>query len=89
MACAIVVCWPVGFRRRWELVFVEHWHAALVSRGVVNHSMEGAWHDWRFCGIQEINVPADWCSNPEDASRMQGLWKAQLRRVLAFAEDHA
>jgi hypothetical protein len=89
LAYAIVVWWPIELRRRWERVLVEHWHAALVSRGVEDYSLEKAWQDWQFCGVQEINVPADWCSNPEDASNMRGLWEAQLRRVLAFAEDHA
>jgi hypothetical protein len=89
LAYAIVVWWPIELRRRWERELVEHWHATLVSRGVVNYSMEKAWQDWRLCGVQEINVPADWCSNPDDVSNMRGLWEAQLRRVLAFAEDHA
>lgn len=89
LAYAIVVWWPIHLRRRWERVLVEHWHATLISRGVVAYSMDKAWQDWRLCGLQEINVAANWCSNPEDISRMRGLWEAQLRRVLAFAEDHA
>lgn len=86
---AIVVWWPVDLRRQWERVLVERWLAALVSRGVANYLIEKAWQDWQLCGVQEINVPADWCSSPEDIPRMRGLWEAQLRRVLAFAEDHA
>ncbi|MFZ4574168.1 MAG: hypothetical protein ACOYN0_07205 [Phycisphaerales bacterium] len=88
LAYAIVVWWPIDLRRRWERVLVEHWHSVLVSRGVANYSIEKAWSDWRLCGVQEINVPADWCSTPEGMSDMRGLWEAQLRRVLAFAEDH-
>ena len=73
LAYAIVVWWPIELRRRWERVLVEQWHSAIVSRGVVKYSIEKAWWDWRLCGVQEINVPADWCSNPEDLTRMRGL----------------
>lgn len=88
LAYAIVVWWPIELRRAWERGLVEHWHSTLVSRGVANYSLEKAWQDWRLCGLQEINVPADWCSEAESLSKMRGLWEAQLRRVLAFADDH-
>ena len=88
LAYAIVVWWPVDLRRAWERELVEHWHATLLSRGVTNYSLDKAWDDWRLCGLAEIKVPADWCSDAAAVSEMRGLWAAQLRRVLAFADDH-
>lgn len=88
VAYAIVVWWPAELRRECERRLVEHWHAALVRRGVEEYSLAKAWEDWRLCGLHGIHVAANWCSSPESALGMRGLWEAQLRRVLAFAEDH-
>lgn len=89
LAYAVVVWWPIELRRSWEGILVERWHAVLMSRGVVGYSIAKAWDDWRLCGIQEIDVPAGWCSNTDTISRMRNLWENQLRRILAFAEDHS
>lgn len=88
VAYAIIVWWPVDLRRRWERELVGHWHATLLSRGVTNYSLEKAWGDWRLCGLAEIKVPSDWCSETEAVSKMRWLWEEQLRRILAFADDH-
>ncbi len=88
LAYAIVVWWPVETRRKHERMLVEHWHSTLVARGVRNYSLAKAWDDWRLCGMHGIYVPSDWCSKPEDVSGMRWLWEEQLRRVLAFADDH-
>jgi hypothetical protein len=88
LAYAIVLWWPVEIRRQNERLLIEHWHATLAAHGVKNYSLAKAWDDWRLCGLLNINVPTDWCSQPASASDMRWLWEVQLRRVLAFADDH-
>lgn len=87
LAHALVVWWPTDQRRAHERAIVEAWHTALVSRGVRDYSLARAWDDYRLCAMQGINVPADWCSQPGNITKMRWLWEAQLRRVLAAAAD--
>lgn len=88
IAYAIVPWWPTEIRRQHERALVQHWHNALVAKGVRNYTPAQAWDDWRLCGLCCIDIPADWCSSPEDAVNMRWLWETQLKRVLAFADDH-
>jgi hypothetical protein len=88
LAYAIVLWWPVETRRALERQLVEHWHSTLMAAGAKSYPLSKAWEDWRLCGLQTIAVPSDWCSQPDTTVNMRGLWEAQLRRVLAFAQDH-
>lgn len=52
-----------------------------------DYSLARAWDDDRLCAMLGVAVPADWCSQPENITRMRWLWESQLRRVLAATAD--
>jgi len=74
-------------RRACEHSLVEHWHAALVARGVRDYPLAKAWDDWCLCALQQMFVPARWCSEGEAVTKMRWVWEPQLRRILAVAKD--
>lgn len=87
LAYAITLWWPVELRREYERMLIEHWHGALVGRGVRGYSLAQAWDDWRLCSLKQMIVPARWCSEGDAVTRMRWVWEPQLRRVLAAVED--
>jgi hypothetical protein len=88
LAYAIITWWPVDARRRWARDVVVAWHAALLSRGVKDYSLAQCMDEWLLCGIQQLCVPAARCAEEGAVTKMRWLWEMQLRRVLAFLNDH-
>lgn len=78
LAYFLIPWWPPGDRQACETDLLWHWHQTLDRP---DYRWAEAQADWRLSVAQCLNVPMEWCAQPDTRQRMRWLWTEQLARV--------
>jgi hypothetical protein len=78
----LAYCWalwqPVEVAQAWSVPVVRRWHEALNQP---NYSWERAQSDFALSVEHCLHIPIEWCTNPEDVTKMRWVWEPQLDRL--------
>jgi hypothetical protein len=78
----LAYCWalwqPIEVAQKWAMPVLRRWHEALGQPG---YTWEQAQADWRLSVEHCLHIPIEWCTNPEDVTKMRWVWEPQLDRL--------
>lgn len=86
LAYAMVLDWEVETRRHMEMPVLQHYHAALLQRGVEHYAWEQLWEDYRLCVAMGVYIATEYCRGGVN-DRWIPVWLPMLQRALTACDD--
>ncbi len=80
---------PSAQRQQTEKGLLHDYHDLLIHNGIENYSFSQCWFDYKFSVIGKLLITVVATVLIDNSSPFRRAWrKADLRRLLAFCEDH-
>jgi len=84
LAYLMALKWRPERRKRYERLLLEHYHDALVERGVKDYSRGDCFLDYRYSVLTHLFTPVVQCAV---GFLSQGIWRANFERIYAAFHD--